>query len=241
MSSYDILVDAYDELFPLNGAMVHFIEQQMGGRMGGIHLLDAGCGTGALAIALARHNAGVKAFDLNALMVRKAEANRPQALNLEFKTGSLSEIQQLYSGQLFDGILCVGNTLVHLPDRDAILLFLDQTVQLLKPGGKLIVQIVNYDNIMSHKPASLPLITTQNHTFRRLYEYTGAGHVRFVTHLANNFNDGVVIQSTLLFLCERAFLEEELKRRFQKVEFFGSFDALPWSIETFHTIAVAQK
>lgn len=52
MSSYDILVDAYDELFPLNGAMVHFIEQQMGGRMGGIHLLDAGCGTGALAIAL---------------------------------------------------------------------------------------------------------------------------------------------------------------------------------------------
>lgn len=85
------------------------------------------------------------------------------------------------------------------------------------------MQIVNYDNIMSHKPASLPLITTQNHTFRRLYEYTGAGHVRFVTHLANNFNDGVVIQSTLLLLCERAFLEEELKRRFQKVEFFWFF------------------
>ena len=128
-----------------------------------------------------------------------------------------------------------------MPDQEGVISFFDQAKHLLKPGGKLIVQIVNYDNIMSHRPASLPLITTTNYTFRRLYEYTGAGNVRFVTHLANNFNDGVVIQSTLLLLCEKSFLDKELSSRFGKVAFYGSFDGSAWDKDTFHTIVVAQK
>ena len=241
MNSYDILVDAYDELFPLNAGMVHFVEQQFGGRVSGLRLLDAGCGTGSLAIALARHGAGVKAFDLNSQMVRKAEEKRPQALNLEFAVGSLMDVGSLYQGQMFDGIICVGNTLVHLPDQAAIGSFFDQTHGLLKPGGKLVVQMVNYDNIMARKPASLPVINTQRHTFERFYEYPNSGHVRFITSLADLKSGEVLRDSTLLLPCEKVFLETELSSRFRQVGFFGAFDGAPWSGETFHTISVAQK
>lgn len=241
MSSYDILVEAYDELFPLNAGMVHFVEQQFGGRVNGLHLLDAGCGTGSLAIALARHGAGIKAFDLNPGMVDKAEGKRPQALNLMFRVGSLLDMESLYPGQIFDGILCVGNTLVHLPDRVAIASFFDQALRLLKPGGKLVVQMVNYDNIMAHKPDSLPVINTKHYLFERGYEYTASGHVRFITSLSNMENGHSLKDSTLLLPCEKSFLENELEGRFRTVDFFGAFDGAPWHGTTFHTIVVAQK
>lgn len=241
MDSYDILVDAYDELFPLNAGMVHFVEQQLGGRVDGLRLLDAGCGTGSLAIALARHGAGVKAFDLNSQMVRKAEEKRPQALNLEFVVGSLMDVESLYQGLMFDGIICVGNTLVHLSDQEAIGAFFDQTHGLLKPGGKLVVQMVNYDNIMEYKPVSLPVINTKDYLFERRYEYTASGHVRFITSLFDLEHGNVSKDSTLLLPCAKSFLENELKGRFRQIGFFGSFDGAPWHDKTFHTIVVAQK
>ncbi len=241
MSSYDMLVNTYDELFPLNAAMVRFVENQFDNQVSGLKLLDAGCGTGSLAIALARHGAGVKGFDLNANMILKAEEKRPPALNLSFEVGSLTNVEQLYAGQIFDGIMCVGNTLVHLPYHDTVERFFAQVANLLKPGGKFILQIVNYDNIMKNRPASLPLIQTEKYHFERLYEYPDKGVVRFVTRLQHNSEAEVLIQNTLLLACERNFLEDALKKHFSTVSFFGSFDGAAWSEDTFHTIVAAVK
>lgn len=240
-SSYDMLVNYYDELFPLNQAMVRFVEQQFDNQVSGLKMVDAGCGTGSLAIALARHGAGVKAFDLNANMIAKAEEKRPPALNLSFRVGSLTNIEQLYDGQLFDAILCMGNTLVHLPYKDTVERFFDQVANLLNKGGKFIFQIVNYDNIMKKKPASLPMIDTDKVHFERLYEYPEKGVVRFVTRLKHVSEPEVLIQNTLLLSCEKNFLEDALKRRFSKVDFFGSFDGAKWSDDTFHTVVTAVK
>ncbi len=241
MSSYDILVHTYDDVFPLNPAMVKFVEEQFNNQVSGTKLLDAGCGTGSLAIALARHGAAVKAFDINANMIEKANEKRPPALNLNFEVGSLTNMEQMYSGQQFDGIMCVGNTLVHLPYKDTVERFFDQVVNLLAPEGKFVMQIVNYDNIMKNKPASLPEIVTDNYVFDRLYEYPEKGVVRFITRLKHQVEAEVLIQNTLLLACEKSFLEDALKARFSKVDFYGGFNGVKWDESTFHTVVVAQK
>lgn len=242
MNSYDILVDAYDEVFPLNQQMIQFVEQQFNNKVGGLTMIDAGCGTGSLAIALGRHNVAVNAFDLNEKMIKKAEEKRPQALNVSFRQGSLLNLQTLYPNHRADAVMCMGNTLVHLPYQEAVENFFTQAASMLKEGGNLIVQIVNYDNILKNKPQALPLIETENYHFERLYEYPSENQVRFTTRLTDKKDKGkVLIQHNFLLPCTKSFLEKALKSHFKSVKFFGSFDGAPWTKTSFHTIAVAHK
>jgi magnesium-protoporphyrin O-methyltransferase len=58
----------------------------------GARLLDAGCGTGALAVEAARRGAAVVAIDLSATLVRLAEERLPRDLDggrIEFRVGDM--------------------------------------------------------------------------------------------------------------------------------------------------------
>jgi hypothetical protein len=64
-------------------------------------------------------------------------------------------IGKTFAGRCCDGILCFGNTLVHLPDEAAIASFLWQSHQLVNPSGKLLIQILNYEYILDNKITAL--------------------------------------------------------------------------------------
>ncbi len=62
--------------------------------MRGLHLLDAGCGTGALAVEAARRGAKVTATDLSATLVNLARERTPRDLgdgSIEFLVGDMTE------------------------------------------------------------------------------------------------------------------------------------------------------
>lgn len=57
--------------------------------MTGLRLLDAGCGTGALAVEAAQRGAEVVAIDLSPTLVALAEERAPKELGIQFKVGDM--------------------------------------------------------------------------------------------------------------------------------------------------------
>ena len=68
-------------------------------------VLDAGCGTGRVAIRLAELGYAVVGVDIDPTMLREARAEAPE---LDWRVGDLS---QLDTGQRFDVVLVAGNTI----------------------------------------------------------------------------------------------------------------------------------
>lgn len=94
-------------------------------------VLDAGCGTGRIAIELARRGVAVVGVDLDAVMLTQARAKAPQ---LDWRQGDLAAIDL---GQRFDAVLLAGNVMIYLtPGTEAATL--DNLARHLEPGGLVV-------------------------------------------------------------------------------------------------------
>ncbi len=79
-------------------------------------VLEIGCGTGALARAMARRGARVTAIDLSPEMIHVARSRTPGHLAIEFRVADLNQL----APRGFDVAVAV-DTLRHLPLSDALL------------------------------------------------------------------------------------------------------------------------
>lgn len=94
-------------------------------------VLDAGCGTGRMAIELARRGVAVVGVDLDEVMLAQARAKAPQ---LDWRLGDLATIEV---GQRFDCVVLAGNVMIYLtPGTEAATLA--NMAGHLKPGGVLV-------------------------------------------------------------------------------------------------------
>lgn len=118
-------------------------------------LLDLGCGTGEHSRFLASKGFEVTGIDASAAMLQKA-TDSPVPPNLRFVAGDITDISSLTEG-LFDGALCVGNTLPHLADGRALSRFADGLRARLRPGAPLLLQVLNYERILGKGIRFLPL------------------------------------------------------------------------------------
>jgi magnesium-protoporphyrin O-methyltransferase len=85
--------------------------------MSGRRLLDAGCGTGALAVEAARRGAHVTAIDLSPTLVDLARERAPQELGgrLDFRAGDMLDTAL----GTFDHVVCM-DSLIHYRHDDAV-------------------------------------------------------------------------------------------------------------------------
>lgn len=239
MAFYSEIVTAYDALFPLNKAQLVFAQAALGGALASKSVMDIGCGTGSLAIAMARQSARVRAFDFDPEMVAKAEEKRPQALDLRFQQGDMRKVQDYFTPLLFDAVLCFGNTLVHLDSLAEVDDMMQQAAGRIKPGGKLLLQVVNYDRVLNENVVSLPTIQAENYSFVRNYQHRADGKVDFETILQT---PSAAIENTVpLLALTRQHLESILKNYFSEVNCFGGFDRSEWTPSTFHLVVEATK
>ncbi len=98
-------------------------------------VLEIGCGTGSLALAMAPHAGHIHAMDVSGEMIRIADEKKAAAgvSNVTFHTGTLDEGAPVGAGEVDSAW---AYSILHLvPDRAGTLRAL---YELLKPGGSLI-------------------------------------------------------------------------------------------------------
>lgn len=95
------------------------------------HVLDAGCGTGRLAIELAKRGVETVGVDLDEVMLSQARKKAPQ---LDWRLDDLSTIDV---GKLFDAIVLAGNVMLYVtPGTEAATMI--NMGRHLKRGGLLV-------------------------------------------------------------------------------------------------------
>lgn len=115
-------------------------------------LIDAGCGTGHQARALAQKGYRVVGADASEEMLdlarRRATA---EGLAVDFIEAPYEVMPDKLGGG-FDGIYCLGNALAAAGSRDGVAVAIEQFGKCLRPGGRLFVQVLNFPLMREDDP-----------------------------------------------------------------------------------------
>lgn len=106
----------------------------------GVTILDAGCGTGALAVAAAERGAKVTAIDLSPQLVAVARERLPKHLDVTFLSGDMLDP----SMGKFDYVVAM-DSIIHYPTKDMISII------------EALSRMANKAMIFSYPPRTLPL------------------------------------------------------------------------------------
>jgi SAM-dependent methyltransferase len=144
-------------------------------------VLDLGCGPGEHARRFAALGFRTLGVDRSPEMLAKArEGEAPP--RLVFREGDLVRLRD-FVPERFGGAVCLGNMLPSLEDEDALGAVFRGVASRLLPRGIFIVQILNYERILSGRIRSLPLRIRPSDdgslVFLRFMEPEAGGRVRF--------------------------------------------------------------
>jgi SAM-dependent methyltransferase len=115
-------------------------------------ILDAGCGTGHQACALAQRGYRVVAADASEEMLEIARHRTPPALrDVRFVAAPYAALYEKAGGG-FDGVYCLGNALAAAGTRAAVSDALGQFARCLRLGGRLLLQLINFPLMRSEDP-----------------------------------------------------------------------------------------
>jgi SAM-dependent methyltransferase len=228
---------------------VSFAAAEAGGK--GARILDIGCGTGEMDRALWKRGCRVVGIDANERMIEEAQENlrvdgyreKHSRTAPRFMVMDMRKIGEQIEEGAFDAVLCLGNTLVHLSSPEEMSGFLGETAKVLKSGGRLVVQILNYDYILDEHVTRLPLIETAGHRFHRTYDLeSGDGLVSFHGILEEK-GSGMRIESvTRLYPLRTWQLKELLEERgFALYGEYGSYSYGPAGGKRLPYIITARK
>ncbi|MHB1006699.1 MAG: class I SAM-dependent methyltransferase [Chloroflexota bacterium] len=143
-------------------------------RAGGRRVLDLGSATGHHAAHFATLGYRVVGVDPSVEMVERARRNVGEGANPEFLQGGFGELQEKAGGG-FDAVFCLGNTLPHVRSQQELETALRDAASVLRRGGFLVIQQLNYDRILALRQRFLGVTGGQRgdreYVFFRFYDY----------------------------------------------------------------------
>ncbi|MBI2619208.1 MAG: methyltransferase domain-containing protein [Ignavibacteriales bacterium] len=184
--------------------------------------VDAGCGTGFHSLLLAQLGVRVTAVDISSAMLEQVRGHAKR-MNLSVNIMQ-EEFQSLATSvrEKVDGVFCLGNSLAHLLSKKNLRLSISNFFKVLKPGGILFLQNLNYDRILKERERIQSVKEVKGKTFVRLYEY-GKDDITFTIQTIERPN-GIPVQSQRSVRL-RPLLREEL---FSLVAGAGFIDVKPF-------------
>ncbi len=218
MSLYSDFSPYYDRIFPVDMDTVAYLKKQF---MMAERVLDLGTGSGGYAIELAKKGLKMEAIDFDPSMIEIAKSKALlQRVHVDFSVGDMVKLD---TSERYDGIYCIGNTLVHLNTKIDFKRVLGNIYDALKSDGTFVMQIVNYDRILDHHITSLPTIQADKTEFIRNYELS-EGKILFKIKLSTEV--GVFENSvSLLPIRQSEIFQMMTQIGFKEVRSFGGFDA----------------
>lgn len=216
---YNQIAEKYDFIFPLSPAHKTFFASELHGKT----ILDVGAATGNLTAYLSSQGYEVTAIDLSERLIAKAAEK-----GVIVQQHNMLAIDELPT---FDNIVCIGNTLPHLDSKTSVQLFLQKAYGQLTQGGKLVLQLVNFQKYFAQQQGdylgNLPLIENDKVKFERYYYLNEEGKIRFKTILDDTIKNEELLQP--IFADQ---LTEWLTQiGFQAINLYGNFKKDPFDKE----------
>jgi methyltransferase type 11 len=227
---YNCIAEKYDFIFPLSPTHQTFFASELCGKT----VLDVGAATGNLTAYLLSQDYEVTAIDLSDRLIAKAAEKGIVVQKL-----NMLNIDELST---FDNIVCIGNTLPHLDSKASVQLFLQKAYGQLTQGGKLILQLVNFQKYFAQQQGdylgNLPLIANDKVKFERFYYLNKEGKIRFKTILDDTIENEELLQP--IFADE--LIQWLTQIGFQTINLYGNFKKDPFDPNaSMALIIVAEK
>lgn len=128
-----------------------------------------------------------------------------------------------HSPTQFSTIFCIGNTAAHLTQAQ-FATFLDTAQRTLAPDGTWILQVMNWDYILTQPSFTFPVITAENDvTFHREYRDISEAQVTFHTRLKTG--DTTIFEDDVPLYPLRAsqIIEIHTQAGFTRTGHFGNY------------------
>ena len=183
-------------------------------------VLDAACGTGVDAAVLARRGFTVWAADGSDAMAEGAAARfQRERLAIPVLRSRWADLPAA-TGERFDAVLCVGNSLVHAVGRDAMVEALTGLRRMARPGGYVVVDSRNWEKLHAERRIVQMADRTVTCGGRRCFvlyaweipDRLGDEHI---AHLVFVFEDGGRIEPHEHLIAFRPFTIGELRARLE--------------------------
>ena len=219
---YHHIATIYDQIFPIKPELIAFLTK----RVPKGNLLDLGCGSGQLAIELAKRGYQVTGLDLSEDMIAYARS-KDLLHTVNFTVG---DFQADIPNEMYDGIFLLGNTLAYTKHVSDLLPLFKKLHLHVKPGGMIILSLLNYERILSLKQTTLPAIQTNDFRFERTYEFK-SDHLLFHTCL-KTANEETKEVHRLTPLPYSVLLNHLTEAGLNVIETWGSFLQEPYEHQT---------
>ncbi|MGM0431191.1 MAG: class I SAM-dependent methyltransferase [Spirochaetota bacterium] len=241
MAFYQSISHLYDYIFPFSPIQRDFVLQHLE-TPEDTTLLEIGCATGSLAHRLAQDCAEVTGIDADGQMIIRArEKMKNYKTPAHIMKLDMQKIGSALSPRQFDAVISFGNTLVHLSSLPEMQHVLGSVRTLLRNGGKLMLQIINYDRVLDQQLSQLPTIENDYIRFERHYHYVAGQHkIAFTTILTDKHAGESSKQEVLLYPLRRGELSQLLSEAgFTSCQWFGGFDGSPLTPESAPLVVTA--
>ncbi len=240
---YSVILEYYDELFPLDEKGVDFIAglRDEFRELSPVkppplyRLLTVGCATGCLENRLAGNAIDITGIDRNPDMIATAKRRLHHgASTTRFFEMSTLEMTRFLKKGSFHLIACLDNTLSFLADETLLRKFFHDVRELLAPGGRLLLQTINFDGIPESKPLRLP--ERSSIRVRLNQGYIPSGNGRMILDAVLELGNGKKIQlqrdTPVMPLSSDRMISYAKESGFTDSETFGDFSGSPLTAES---------
>ena len=185
--------------------------------------LDAGTGTGFHALLLAQLGVQVTAVDISPSMIAALQDHAAvMGVTISTLVAPFRDLPDRIRTRQ-DAIFSLGNTVAHASSYDELVAFLLAFHRVLRPGGMLLLQLLNYKRILATKESTQIVREEGNTRFVRWYAYEES-RVRF--NITREYVDHVQPSNTISVLLT-PFTDDDLRAAlgaagFAEVNVYGS-------------------
>ncbi len=222
---YDYFIDWPERIKKEDAFFQHIFRERMG-----MSILDVGCGTGGHSLHWGDVGYNVIGIDSSSEMIQYAQRMAEEReIDTEFQCMKMTDFSNKLQVQ-FDTIVCVGNTLAHLIEKETMLRFFQECISSMKITSAAVFHILNYDLILENKRRDFPVKSYKEgdheYVFMRFYDYLST-HLEF--NMIYAIKDEKGWHSKSMQMMHRPWRKEELLELMKEAGFthimcYGGYD-----------------